>query len=147
MLQTSALWSVQPHILQTATSCADASMSNSLQPKSNSIPCNKFKRSQQPQYLNRPLAWPRNPQHVVRAATHRKSGYFARKLIKLREMDLLPLEIVTAMFPEFSNLQDANTLDVLTAITAARSNLDTILKETADLKLQSAWIIFQICTA
>jgi hypothetical protein len=117
--------------------------------KSDSAVCDTFKPLRQAEHLQRPPTWPRNPQHVARAASHRKAGYFARKLIKLSEMDLLPFEIVAAAFPHFSNVPHGNALDVVQAVNEATSNFDRIYLETADPKLQrnieQAKIVFEWC--
>ncbi len=94
-------------------------------------------RSPQQLNLQRPPEWPRNPQHVARAATHRKAGYFARKLIKLSEMDLLPLEIVAVVFPQFGNTHEAEVMDVIKIVIEAKLNLDRVYLETHDLRLQN----------
>jgi hypothetical protein len=81
-------------------------------------------------------AWPRNTQHIARAACHRKAGYLARKLIGLWELDLVPSEIAVAAFPQFCDSDGKNASAFHEAVNAAKADLTQIALETRDVKLK-----------
>jgi hypothetical protein len=74
----------------------------------------------------------------VRAASHRKAGYLARRLTVLWEYGLMPFEILVAVFPNFRDIRQENLPAVFSTVVETKVNLDRIALETRDVKLQES---------